>query len=308
MIKKNQSETTFFCKNCDYRTLNKYDWTKHLNTKKHKKIHNNLDESCEKISIKQHVCQYCGKNYKFSSGLSRHVKRCMDVNKELDKIDTEVIVEKDDIMNNQSEQIKNLHELLQKTIENQNKLVDKVGNTTNNINNTMTINLILNEKCNNAMSLTDFMGSLKLSLEDLKYTRDNGYIKGITNIFVKNLADINPTKRPFHCSDNNTSLEFFVKDENKWEQDNKHKKINKSIEQITQKQIQHIKEWESINPDWNKSEGGTEQYMNMIKEVMGGVTDNEKFRNIENIKKEISTKMEISNILEIDDVVDKIGE
>lgn len=303
MFKKNQLDTTFFCKNCDYRTLNRYDWTKHLNTKKHKKLHNSLEASSDILNNeKQHICEYCGKNYKFSSGLSRHIKKCEIISNKLDDKAEETSNDKNDIFNNQSEQIKNLHELLQKTIENQNSLIDKVGNTTNNINNTMTINLILNEKCNNAMNLTDFMDSLKLSLDDLKYTRDNGYIKGITNIFVKNLADINPNKRPFHCSDNNTSLEFYVKDENIWEQDNKDKKINKSIEQITQKQIQHIKEWEAINPDWNKTEGGTEMYMNMIKEVMGGVTDNEKVRNLEDIKKEISTKMEISNILEIEDI------
>ena len=309
MIKKSSSETTFFCNKCNYKTLNKYDWTKHLKTKKHLKlITKPLEVSNEYLAIKSsndYICNECGKVYKFSSGLSRHMKTCFNSSNESmnDKIKLEP--EKVNIVNNQNEQIKNLHELLQKTIENQNNLIGKVGNTTNNINNTMTINLILNEKCKNAMNLTDFMDSLKLSLEDLKYTCDNGYIKGITNILVKNLADINPNKRPFHCNDNNTSLEFFVKDENSWEQDNKHKKINKSIEQITQKQIQHIKEWEQYNPRWNESENGTELYMSMIKEVMGGMTDKDKIVNIENIKKEIGTKVELNTVIPIEDLNDK---
>ena len=308
MIKKMSSETTFFCDKCNYKTLNKYDWTKHLKTKKHLKI---ISKSLEGTSefldnnyANDYICNECGKVYKFSSGLSRHMKTCYSSNIEEPDKKEKVETKKVDIVSNQNEQIKNLHELLQKTIENQNNLIGKVGNTTNNINNTMTINLILNEKCKNAMNLTDFMDSLKLSLEDLKYTCDNGYIKGITNILVKNLADINPNKRPFHCNDNNTSLEFFVKDENSWEQDNKHKKINKSIEQITQKQIQHIKEWEQYNPRWNESDNGTELYMSMIKEVMGGMSDKDKTINIENIKKEIGTKVELNNVIPAEDLND----
>ena len=39
----------------------------------------------------------------------------------------------------------------------------------------------------------------------------------------------------------------------------------------------------------------------MIKEAMGGMTDNEKSINIEYIKKEIGTKMEINNVLQLED-------
>lgn len=327
MIKKNPVENPFFCKICDYKTFNKYDWTKHLNTKKHIKISGyvldtsggNIDvingscsNVCSASDDNKHMCGTCGKGYKFSSGLSRHVKLCTNVNinptivyetlEPMQPLESVQSVQSNvDIVNTQHEHIKNLQELLQQTIENQQNLIGRIGNTTNNINNTMTINLILNEKCKNAMNLTDFMDSLKLSADDLKYTCDNGYIKGITNIFVKHLADMNPINRPFHCSDNKTSLDFFVKDRNIWEKDNKHRKINNSIEQITQRQIQHIKEWERGYPNWNDTEAGTELYMSMIKEAMGGMTDNEKSINIEYIKKEIGTKMEINNVLQVED-------
>ena len=323
MIKIISAENQYFCKICEYKTFNKYDWTKHLNTKKHKKLASSIHDispdteslhgTCSNVTDdNKHICSTCGKSYKFSSGLSRHVKLCTSSviaptfsYETLEPMQTvqpvQPVQPNVDIVTTQHEQIKNLQELLQKTIENQQNLIGRIGNTTNNINNTMTINLILNEKCKNAMNLTDFMDSLKLSEDDLKYTCDNGYIKGITNIFVKHLADMNPNNRPFHCSDNKTSLDFFVKDQNIWEKDNKHKKINNSIEQITQRQIQHIKEWERGYPNWNDTEAGTEMYMNMIKEAMGGMTDNEKSINIEYIKKEIGTKMEINNVLQLED-------
>ena len=71
----------------------------------------------------------------------------------------------------------------------------------------MQVNLFLNHECRNAMNFQDFIDSLSLSLDDLKYTSDHGYAKGITNIFVKNLKDIKPKNRPIHCSNKN-KLEF----------------------------------------------------------------------------------------------------
>ena len=60
----------------------------------------------------------------------------------------------------------------------------------NNCNNKkMTINVFLNEKCKDAMNLTNFIQNIQISLEDLMYTKDNGYVKGLTNILTKQLSD-----------------------------------------------------------------------------------------------------------------------
>ena len=37
------------------------------------------------------------------------------------------------------------------------------------------------------MNLEDFVEKIKFTLEDLQYTSKNGYVKGISNIFIKNL-------------------------------------------------------------------------------------------------------------------------
>ena len=84
-----------------------------------------------------------------------------------------------------------LYSLLQQSLnqnqENLDKLLPKVGNVTNNINK-MTINVFLNDHCKDAMNISEFMDKVKLTVDDLYYTGENGYIKGITNIFVKNLT------------------------------------------------------------------------------------------------------------------------
>ena len=268
------------CRGCKYVTKNKSDWRKHLTTKKHKK---NCDENYTNFeNTTRHICINCGREYKYRTGLSRHLKVCN-------------VYEKNKIEEQQN-QIANLQDLLEKTIITQNdtlnNLMSKVGNTTNNYNNQIAINLFLNNECKNAMNLTDFMNSLQLSVDDLDYTKDNGYIKGITNIFVKNLRDLNPCDRPIHCSDKNR-LQFYVKDENKWEQDNQHDKLNKSIDTITHKQIQLIKQWEDEHPNWNLNEEGTDSYMRMVKEVIG----NNKIVQYESIKKEIGGSINLDKII-----------
>ncbi len=298
----------FHCIKCEYSTKHKNNWSKHLETKKHKMLHNTVQETT-KSSPKvchQFNCENCGKSYKYLSGLSRHRLRCEksvahDSYTALNSEALDASKHNVDIIKTQQQQIKQLQNLLEQSIESNshtlNNILPKVGNTTNNINNQMTINLFLNEECRDAMNLTDFVKQIKLSLNDLQYTRDNGYIKGITNIFVKNLCEMPATSRPIHCSDKK-NLQFYVKDENKWEKDSQNEKIDKSINEISNKQIQQIKEWESNHPNWDSSEEQTTAYIDLLTNVMGGTTDSEKQTNLENIKKKIGMSTDLNKVLE----------
>lgn len=263
------------CSLCFYKTDKRGDYKKHLKTKKH------MNKTTNTLELK---CEYCGKKYKYSSALCKHLTVC---NK---NTNNKLVLE-------QKNQIKDLQNLLEKTLESQNKivnnLVNKVGNTTNN---TMHINIFLNKECKNAMNLTDFIESLSLSVDDLKYTKDNGYVKGITNIFVKNLKDLRPRERPIYCS-NVEDMEFYIKDENKWKHDLQNRNLDKSIESVTQKQIQAIVDWRKNHPSWNKTETGTKDYTEMIKSVVG-ILDEEKINCNTNIKKELGINLDIKNVLE----------
>ena len=45
-------------------------------------------------------------------------------------------------------------------------------------------------------------------------------------------------------------MQIFIKDQNKWEKDDNHKKINKTIRKITRIQAYKLKEWESEHPNY----------------------------------------------------------
>lgn len=304
----------FYCDACDYITLNRYDYNKHCKRQKHFINSNNLNNSNNNLRksnlntiYESHTkykplfeCELCQKKYKFQSGLSRHKVKC-DKYKIVDKQLYDTV-----LLDKQNQHINALHSMIEQTIEKQNSTIyhlleklnsSQINNITNNYNNNhMTINVFLNQHCKDAMNLSDFLNSLSISMEDFEYTMDNGYVKGITNILLKRLIDMSPTQRPIHCSDHNRLL-FHIKDDNTWEEDDKHKHIDKSIDTITQKQIQMIKDWEKENPEWNKSDRGTEYYMNMIRELMGGINDGEKENKYEIIKKELGINMDINTII-----------
>jgi hypothetical protein len=241
-------------------------------------------------------CEICSKTFKSRTTLWRHKKKCKMMNENV------VVKEENGGLNE-----KMLFEFIQKQTEQQNKLMESVvklaeqqaNNITNtNCNNTnnISINLFLNEECKNAMNLTDFVNNVKLSLEDIKYTTEHGYVKGISNILVKNLTDIDPKERPIHCSDTKR-LQFYVKDEDSWAKDENNTKIDQSIDNITRKQIACMKEWTTANPDYLDNERKMEEYMIMVRRLMGGNNIEEQTKNKNRIIRQVSEEVQVKEAI-----------
>jgi len=296
------------CKKCDYRCRDNYDWKRHLSTTKHKM--DNLDN--ERITQKAgYHCMVCDKIYKYASGLSKHKKKCVlssdggslenviievkptpvenepiDLEKEFLKQEVaELKIMMKQILNNQVESTTNLETLKE--------VIPKMGNT---YNNRMSINIYLNEKCKDAMNLTDFVDNVKVSLEDVLYTKNHGFVKGISNIFVKQLQDMEPTQRPIHCSDKKR-LQFYVKDADKWEKDNSHEKIDKTIDDITYKQIKHVKLWEKTHPNYLEDDKLLMEWQTMIRNMTGGTDGHGLEKEKSSIKRELGMSVEVKNEL-----------
>ena len=63
-------------------------------------------------------------------------------------------------------------------------MIPKIGKK--NCNNTIYINLFLNQECKNPMNLIDFIDQLQVSLEDLDYSKNNPFVSGKQTYFQKN--------------------------------------------------------------------------------------------------------------------------
>ena len=293
----------YFCKKCDYTCRNKYNFDKHLTTTKHKMV--------TKLPLVKFRCKICQRAYKYRSGLSRHAKKgCQKrepapLNKSCHPIsvkDTGEVGESGlsaESLKILVQTVSHQSSLIEKLIDNQKNMIPKLGS---NNNNKISVNVFLKEYCKDAMNLTDFVRNIKISLEDLQYTNQHGYVKGISNIFTKNLTDMKVTERPIHCSDRKR-LQFYVKDRNIWEKDTTNEKLDHSIQCITKKQIIQIKQWEYQHPDFLDNEKLTIQWQNMIHNMMGSIEKPNVDKDKEAIRKNISQTTAVRAAIEGSDQI-----
>ena len=284
---------------------------------------------------KRFFCE-CGKSYQFQSGLSKHKKKCLkkDGNnlkkgttlfsnlkkgttlfeekiskvEELEKMEN---LDNNPEITSLKEELSDIKTVLKQFItqstENHSKLSSHleaqlnstkaqqtVYNNCNNQNN-MTINVFLNEQCKDALNLTDFVQNIKVTLEDLQYTKDNGFVDGVTNIITKQLQDLKPTERPIHCSDKKR-LQFYVKDDDKWEKDVDNKKLDETIRDVKLKLPKSLSEWEKMNPSYKKDPKLMDEWMN----IMAGISEDDAGKVLKDklvLKRKIATYIELKEAM-----------
>jgi len=277
-----KSPVNFYCQKCDYNTDRISHYNRHILTPKHKMMTNNDIKIPEipEYDIKLFKCE-CGKSYKYRQGLSVHKKKCEYTDEDEKQILTSLVLE---IVKHNHELVFHNKELVQQNQDLTNKLVDicKSSNTnSNNViqhsnNKTFNLQLFLNETCKDAMNIMDFVNSLQIQLSDLENVGKDGYVKGISNIIIKNLKALDVDKRPLHCSDSKREI-LYIKDENKWEkEDGEKKKLKKAIKYIANKNCKLIKQFKDKYPDCIYSDSNkSDQYNKIIIEAYGGEGDND---------------------------------
>ena len=325
-VKSVKSVKKYYCRFCDYSASQKCHYDKHLSSKKHRKLSvQNSDQMVSKVTKLDALgffCKYCDKKYKTKSGMYRHIKKCKfrdKVSSKSSEKSVKSVNEIDDpyleIANLKEENLKLKVEIkdekiksLEKQIEYEKKIaktcmeVAKTNATTNNFNNcgnqNISIKLFLNENCKDALNLTDFVKNIKVTLEDLAYTKNNGFVDGVTNIIKKQLEDLKPTERPIHCSDAKR-LKFYVKDNDKWEKDENNEKLDNTIRDVKLKQTKTMTEWEKQNPTYKQDSKLMDEWMDILDNVSEG-PDNPK-------KAKIALKKKIASCTEIKDAMEKIN-
>jgi hypothetical protein len=162
--------------------------------------------------------------------------------------------------------------------------------TTNSHNKAFNLNFFLNETCKDAMNIGEFVDSLKLQLSDLEKVGEAGYIEGISSIIVKNLKELDVTKRPVHCTDKKRET-VYIKDEDKWEKDEDKSKMHKLIKKVASKNIKMFDTYREAHPDCKQYHSKfSDQYHKIIYESMGGKGDNDFEKHekiIKNVLKEV---------------------
>ena len=165
------------------------------------------------------------------------------------------------------------------------------ANTTNNSNNpTFNMNMFLNEKCNDAMNMKDFVNSIQLNMTDLENVGRLGYVEGMSNIFIDNLQKTDVYKRPVHCSDIKRET-LYVKDDDQWERDGPdHQKMTNAVLAVEHKNVVLVNEWAKANPRcMNSNTRENETYFRLS----NAVTDGEKDGNIDKVIRKVAKRVVI---------------
>ena len=295
------------CSNCDYYTCNKKDFLKHLLTAKHLRL-TDPNEKSPKIpknpQDNQYACE-CGNTYRHKSSLCNHKKVCRFNQQQQDHdqdMEDEFELDGKNLIIMLLKENKDLKTMM---MEQQNIVLDICKNgthnnnshNTNSHNKTFNLNMFLNETCKDAMNISEFVDSIKLQLSDLESVGELGYVKGISNIIVKNLNALDITQRPVHCADKKREV-LYIKDDNKWEkEDSDNKNIRKMIKRVALKNYKQVKEFREKYPDCNKSISKySDKYNKIIVESMGGEGDNEK-ENEDKIIRNISREVVIDKVI-----------
>ena len=314
----NNIEYKHLCECCNYKTNKIHEWSRHLNTKKHAV---NIAPNYMSVGI-GYVCSTCNKKMKSKSGLYKHKRLCsteQDGEAEHSHTTTEIavhsqsmvpmnlnqIITKEFIISiiQQNQELKNLlmeeRELRKEDSEELKTMIEElakqpmiVNNCTNTTNNTQfNLNIFLNEKCKDAITLTQFVDSLEVGPDNVEYTGVHGYVAGISKIFMDGLRQLDVYKRPIHCTDLKREI-LYIKEDDVWEKDNPEKsKFKKALNAVARKNMQQMRVWINQNPRCEILD--TNEYhlhLNIMRQCIGGDIAQEDANNrkiLRNIAKEV---------------------
>jgi hypothetical protein len=185
------------------------------------------------------------------------------------------------------EQQKQMMELATKT--NVNNTINSNTNTNCNNTNTFNLQLFLNEKCKDALNLSEFVDTIKVQLSDLENFAHLDYANGVSKILVKNFNNLDTYLRPIHCSDLKRET-IYIKENDCWTKEPDDKpSLKKAIKQVAFKNIKQISEWIKENPGC--TDPRTKQnvkYNKIVMNSMSGGTVEEQRDNIEQIVKNVT--------------------
>ena len=224
---------------------------------------NNMIINDNKITHPKFMCT-CGKEYSNQPNLCRHKKKCVNVNAVPSngklEIDTHFVIElikkNNELQDLLVEQNKHMQEQAKQHYEWVNKLVEREPGsnnnnttTTNNNHQKFNLNFFLNETCKDAMNLQEFVENIRITFQDLLNIGNEGFVTGVSDIFIKELRDLEVSKRPLHCTDSKRET-IYVKENDAWNKDDKeNSKLKNIIEKVEYKNVAALQKWCNENPD-----------------------------------------------------------
>jgi hypothetical protein len=172
-----------------------------------------------------------------------------------------------EVVKQQQNQIKELTNTIK-------ELIPKVGNNITTTNQKFNIQVFLNEKCKDAINMSDFIKSIEVSLQQLDYTKHHGLVNGLSNVIIENMNKLGLYQRPIHCTDIKRES-LYIKDDDNWEKDTNKEKIKRVIKNVSTKQFYALSKWTQENPDFQNNENKQNYYTHALVAIANNKEQNE---------------------------------
>jgi len=247
----------FICNKCNFKCSKQSDYDRHTITAKHKMMLNGDKKNAKNAT--PCVC-ICGRSYTYRQGLDRHKKTCSIISNSLVNVENpyekpsmmDIITQNKEIMDILVLQNKEQAAIIR-------ELIPKIGNNntiTTTTNNQFNIQTFLNEDCKDALNFSEFIQQIQVTFKDLENQAENGYIKGISKLFIESLLELGQNKRPIHCSDKKRKT-LYVKENDEWDKEGSHELLKKGINEVTRRTLQTL---------MKEKENNAEEYKDMDSE------------------------------------------
>jgi hypothetical protein len=182
------------------------------------------------------------------SSLWKHKKKCDLINKNnetvinnetsVDNIDykslfLKLFEQNNELMNVITSQAEKSNEMMTTL----NGIIPTIGNNNNNNNTTnnnnqFNLQVFLTEDCKEALNFSDFVKKIQISFADLENQAENGYVKGISQLFMASMNELGKHKRPIHCTDAKRKT-LYIKENDEWDKEGSLDILKKGIQEVT---------------------------------------------------------------------------
>jgi hypothetical protein len=309
------------CNPCMFYT-NKYtDYSRHMSTQKHKTLSacsdcSHVAECNTLVTVRitqTYKCKFCDKPYTARNSVWYHERKCQENNEPTSSSlytitglenSTSTVTEshtspselslalqnktKDEVIDRLLKDNAEMMKLLK-------EIVPRIGPTTMIMNSTthnkFNINVFLNEHCKDALNISDFVNSIKITMQDLKLTEERGIVESISNVLVQGLNDMDICKRPIHCTDLKRDI-LYVKENEQWERDETQEHLRKSVNNIAYKQILSVENWKNSLPNLNCDDSLQLQYNSLLQKTLADPGE----KDVKKIVKSVCKQVYISDI------------
>jgi hypothetical protein len=213
-----------------------------------------------------------GINYTIQENTQQNTQQLLSVDMFMD-----IMKQNKELQNLLVEEVKFLRSSQSGYVTNNNTINNNAHSNNTNSNNSFNLNVFLNEHCKDAINMSEFIQSLVITSEDLERTGKVGFVKSMSEIFIKGLKQLDVNKRPIHCTDLKRES-IYMKDHDKWEKETDDKsRFYQAIQKLTMKNIKQLKNWEIENPEFSDVESETyDRYFRITKHFMGGIGEDDK--------------------------------